>query len=84
MKYVKKCIGYTYLEQLSDIAPSLLLAISMGVIVYLVGKINVNVIIVLFLQVVVGAGYYLAMSCILHFEPFIYLVKMLKEKFGNA
>lgn len=38
MKYVKKCIGYTYLEQLSDIAPSLLLAISMGVIVYLVGK----------------------------------------------
>ncbi len=84
MKYVKKCIGYTYLEQLSDIAPSLLLAISMGVIVYLVGKINVNVIIVLFLQVIVGAGYYLAMSCILHFEPFIYLVKMLKEKFGNA
>lgn len=84
MKYVKKCIGYTYLEQLSDIAPSLLLAISMGVIVYLVGKINVNVIIVLFLQVVVGAGYYLAMSCILHFEPFIYLVKTLKEKFGNA
>lgn len=84
MKYVKKCIGYTYLEQLSDIAPSLLLAISMGVIVYLVGKINVNVIIVLFLQVVVGAGYYLTMSCILHFEPFIYLVKMLKEKFGNA
>lgn len=84
MKYVKKCIGYTYLEQLSDIAPSLLLAISMGVIVYLVGKINVNVIIVLFLQVVVGAGYYLAMSCILHFEQFIYLVKMLKEKFGNA
>lgn len=84
MKYVKKCIGYTYLEQLSDIAPSLLLAISMGVIVYLVGKINVNVIIVLFFQVVVGAGYYLAMSCILHFEPFIYLVKMLKEKFGNA
>lgn len=84
MKYVKKCIGYTYLEQLSDIAPSLLLAISMGVIVYLVGKINVNVIIVLFLQVVLGAGYYLAMSCILHFEPFIYLVKMLKEKFGNA
>lgn len=84
MKYVKTCIGYTYLEQLSDIAPSLLLAISMGVIVYLVGKINVNVIIVLFLQVVVGAGYYLAMSCILHFEPFIYLVKMLKEKFGNA
>jgi len=84
MKYVKKCIGYTYLEQLSDIAPSLLLAISMGVIVYLVGKINVNVIIVLFLQVVVGAGYYLAMSCILHFEPFIYLVKMLKEKFGNV
>lgn len=84
IKYVKKCIGYTYLEQLSDIAPSLLLAISMGVIVYLVGKINVNVIIVLFLQVVVGAGYYLAMSCILHFEPFIYLVKMLKEKFGNV
>lgn len=82
MKYVKKCIGYTYLEQLSDITPSLLLAISMGVIVYLVGKINVNVVAVLILQVVVGAGYYLVMSYILHFEPFLYLVKMLKEKFG--
>lgn len=82
MKYVKKCIGYTYLEQLSDITPSLLLAISMGAIVYLVGKINVNVVAVLILQVVVGAGYYLVMSYILHFEPFLYLVKMLKEKFG--
>lgn len=82
MKYVKKCIEYTYLEQLSDITPSLLLAISMGVIVYLVGKINVNVVAVLILQVVVGAGYYLVMSYILHFEPFLYLVKMLKEKFG--
>ena len=82
MKYVKKCIGYTYLEQLSDIIPSLLLAISMGAIVYLVGKINVNVVAVLILQVVVGAGYYMVMSYILHFEPFLYLVKMLKEKFG--
>lgn len=82
MKYVKKCIGYTYLEQLSDITPSLLLAISMGAIVYLVGKINVNVVAVLILQVVVGAGYYLVMSYILHFEPFLYLVKILKEKFG--
>lgn len=84
MKYVKKCIGYTYLEQLLDITPSLLLAISMGVLVYFVGKININVVVVLILQIVTGAGYYLVMSCVLHFEPFLYLIRMLKEKIGKA
>lgn len=84
MKYVKKCIGYTYLEQLLDITPSLLLAISMGVLVYFVGKININVVVVLILQIVTGAGYYLVMSCVLYFEPFLYLIRMLKEKIGKA
>lgn len=84
MKYVKQCIGYTYLEQLSDITPSLLLAISMGVIVYLVGKIDVNVALILFIQIIIGVVYYLIMSYILRFEPFFYLVKMFKEKYSKA
>lgn len=79
MIYVKKCIGYTYKEQLSDIIPSLLLAISMGGIVYGIGMLKLQAIFLLILQIMIGAAYYLLVSYCLHFEPFEYIMKMIAE-----
>lgn len=81
MKYVKKCIGYTYKEQLLDIGPSLLVAVSMGIIVYCIGLLKLNAGFLLIAQIAIGAIYYILVSYILHFEPFEYIVKMVVEKF---
>lgn len=83
MYYENKIIRYSYKEQLQDLLPSLGLATAMGVIVYIVHFLPIHKGLVLILQVVIGAGFYLAVSYVLQFEPFIYMVGMLKEKFNN-
>lgn len=83
MYYENKIIRYRYKEQLQDLLPSLGLATAMGVIVYIVHFLPIHKGVVLILQVVIGAAFYLAVSYVLQFEPFIYLVGILKEKFNN-
>lgn len=83
MKYVNKCIGYTYKEQLLDIGPSLLLGTSMGVVVYCMKLLQLNSGLLLLTQIVIGATYYILLSYILHFEPFEYIAVMLCEKIRN-
>ena len=83
MYYENKIIRYSYKEQLQDLLPSLGLATVMGVIVYIVqflARYNGRALI---LQVVIGAAFYFAASYVLQFEPFVYLVGMLKEKLNN-
>lgn len=83
MYYENKIIQYSYKEQLQDLSPSLGLATVMGIIVYIVHFLPMHKGLVLILQVVVGAAVYLVVSYVLQFEPFIYLVGMLREKFNN-
>lgn len=83
MYYENKIIRYSYKEQLQDLLPSLGLATVMGVIVYIVHFLSIHEWLALILQVVIGAVFYFAASYVLQFEPFVYLVGMLKEKFNN-
>lgn len=83
MYYENKIIRYSYKEQLQDLLPSLGLATGMGVIVYIVHFLPIHKGLALILQVVIGAVFYFAASYVLQFEPFVYLVGMLKEKFNN-
>lgn len=83
MYYENKIIRYSYKEQLQDLLPSLGLATGMGVIVYIVHFLPIHKGLALILQVVIGAFFYFAASYVLQFEPFVYLVGMLKEKFNN-
>lgn len=83
MKYVKRCIEYTYIEQLLDIGPSLFLAISMGIIVYCVGLLKIDASLLLVVQIIIGSIYYIFVSYILHFEPYEYITKMIREKIKN-
>ncbi len=73
-------LDYGYLEQLKDILPSLLLAVGMGVCVWLVGFIPMPLIIKLLAQVLVGISVYVFMSYILKIKPFMYLLTIIKAK----
>jgi len=75
----RKLLNYGYLEQLKDILPGILLAVFMGVCVYFVGYIKLPTILVLIVQIIVGAIMYIGLSVVLKLEAFEYLCGMLKN-----
>ena len=74
----KQLLGYGYLEQLRDLIPGVILAVIMGICVYFIGYINLPNIIVLIIQVIVGATIYIVMSIVFRLESFLYLWNMVK------
>ena len=81
MYYENKIIRYSYKEQLQDLLPSLTMSTLMGGFVYLLHFLPLHEGIVLIIQIVIGAAFYLLVSYAIKFEPFIYLIKMVREKF---
>lgn len=77
----KHLLGYGYMEQLRDIVPTLLLATSMAAVVYCVGFMNCNSILLLAIQIAVGVVYYVAMSILTRQEIFRMLKDLLAERF---
>lgn len=75
----KKLMGYGYLEQLKDIFPSIILSIFMGVLVYALGFIEINIFLKIALQVTTGTIFYFGIAKILHFERLEYLIQTVKD-----
>ena len=75
----QKLLGYGYLEQLKDIIPGILLAIVMGICVYPIQWIGLPDIVILCLQVLLGATIYILGSKILKLESFEYLWSIVKN-----
>lgn len=75
----KKLIGYSYLEQLKDLAPQMILSLIMATVVFFIGKISFNIYIMAFLQIVVGLGLYWMMAKLLKLECLAYIEKTVKE-----
>ena len=75
----KKLIGYSYLEQIKDILPSLILSIIMLTAVLAIGQLNISPIILIVIQIVVGAILYIALSAILRIKPFIMVLEAFKS-----
>lgn len=69
----KKLLNYSYMEQLRDILPGILLAAVMGCCVYPVSWLGLPDILTLLIQVPLGAGIYVAGSALLRLESFRYL-----------
>lgn len=69
----KKLLNYGYREQISDIIPTLLLACFMGAVVFIVGKIELNIIISLIIQVFLGASIYIIGSKVLNLDSYEYV-----------
>lgn len=71
----RKLLGYSYLEQLRDIIPSILLAIGMGIVVSFIPLLPLGTFITLLLQILLGGTIYIAGSALFKLESFEYLLK---------
>jgi len=71
----KELLDYSYKEQWIDIMPSLLLAIAMGILVYLLSYISLKTYQLLMLQIIVGIVVYLGLAKLFKIESFKYLYK---------
>lgn len=78
----KKMIGYSYLGQIIDITPSILLAVFLGSISWAIGKIDVNFVVILIVQFGVVAIYF-AISGILKFEGYMYVCDVIGKYIKN-
>lgn len=73
----KKLLNYNFLEQMKDIMPSILLAVGMGGMVYLIGQLNITTLPLLLIQIVCGGTLYMLGSAFLKIEPYVYVRDML-------
>lgn len=79
----KKLLDYSYLQQIKDITPSLLLALVMGMIIYSMAWFSLSPGLTLVIQVGAGVLIYFGMARVLKFECLTYLVITGKELLEN-
>lgn len=70
---------YGYLEQVRDFLPGILLAVGMGICIYIIGFIPLPIIITLAIQIIVGVIIYIGFSAVFKLEEFEYLLEMMKS-----
>lgn len=78
-----KIIGYSYSEQIKDIMPSLVLSIFMALAIWPIGKLTLPIYLILIIQILAGASFYIIFAFVFQLEPFEYLVKFIASKFKN-
>ena len=76
----KKLLNYSYLEQMKDILPSIVLSIIMGVITYSVIFLGLPDLVTIILQIIVGGVIYILLSYIVKLECFMYLLNIIYKK----
>lgn len=74
----KKLMNYTYFEQLRDLMPSFLCSIVMAAGVWCLHFIPLSSIILLLLQIIVGAGVYILLCKIFKIETFSYFINTIR------
>ena len=75
----KKLLDYPYLEQLKDMAPSILLSAAMGAGVYLLTFLGLNDFATLALQLACGVALYVALSLLFRIDSFNYILSVIKN-----
>lgn len=76
----KKLLGYSYLEQMKDVLPAFILSLIMGIIVYSISLLKLSDLLIIVLQVFLGAIIYISLSYLFKLECFIYLLKIIKNR----
>lgn len=75
----RKLLGYSYVEQMKDVLPSILLSVVMGMVVWCISVTGLPVLPVFILQVLFGAVIYIAGSAIFRLEAYLYLKRLLSS-----
>ena len=74
----RKLLNYNYLQQLKDILPSIILAVIMGSLVYLINFIGLPSFITLIIQIIMGGIIYIGLSKLFKIDSFNYILEILK------
>ena len=77
----KKLVGYSYVEQMRDLLPYAITSAIMGVAVYLITFLNLNVIVTLLIQILIGVVTYFIVSAMLNLKGFKYIMETVKKSF---
>lgn len=79
---VQKYIGYTIYEQFKDISQNMLMTAIMVLCLYVSGKMlgGLNSLLLMVIQILIGAGVYILLSALLHNDSFFYILNLLKNK----
>lgn len=75
----KKLLHYSYLDQIRDISPSLLLSFAMGAVVYSVNYFQLTHASLLILQVILGVSFYFFACIIFKIDSFKYCMNQIKS-----
>lgn len=79
----RKLLGYSYPAQLKDILPGILLAAAMGFCILPLQLLPVHTIVMIVMQVLLGAGIYIGVSALFKMEAFVYLRGTVKPYLGR-
>ena len=74
----KKLMNYSYLEQLRDIFPQIILSVVMGVFVYCLQFFNISNLLTLVMQILLGVLIYIFGSKLFHIDSFEYVIDTVK------
>ncbi len=75
----RKLINYSYLEQMKDLLPAILLSVGMGAVAYTMLFFGLASWLTLILQVIVGVIVYVVLSALFKAEGFVFIVAQLKQ-----
>ncbi|MBN1050104.1 lipopolysaccharide biosynthesis protein [Clostridium botulinum] len=78
-----KLLNYSYMEQIKDITPSLILSLIMGCASYSIKWFDMSAWLTLILQIFIGAIIYIGLAKIFKIECFTYLLNTVKYMLGN-
>lgn len=75
----KRLMSYGYFEQMKDILPSALLAITMTICIYPISKLSASNSTIIFIQIILGMSVYAGLSAIFRVETFCYILRIGKS-----
>ena len=79
----KKLMGYSYLEQIKDLLPSVILSCIMGAVVWSISLIGMNVVLQIFVQFFAGAAVYFALAFLFKLECLTYVINNVRSFINN-
>lgn len=75
-------LKYSYIDQIKDILPNIVIALIMGGFVYFISYLNLPILVSLVVQILSGGIMYLILSILTKNDSFIYLINILKSRKG--
>lgn len=78
-KYTKSLIGLSFLEQIKDILPSLVLSLTMGIVIIISNQLSNNILTNIITSAILGISYYIVMSLLFIFNDLNTIYNFIKK-----